>query len=232
MFFMCMWQFWLICVKLTKRCSNINHENNAKSATPKPHFLRETCQCDYTRREHHCICHHGPGLNNISQVGIPNRATWKCNESNEVWLKMTHYCTREKGHTCQCSSSDLGEWWPITAVIQTFSLVLSLSWWRHQMETFSALLASCAGNSPVTGEFPAQRPVTRNLDLFFGLRLNKQSNKQSWDWWFEMPSCSSWRHCNDVAVFVSKAISNLLKVTFLTPCSNMPMNAFRILFSK
>ena len=31
------------------------------------------------------------------------------------------------------------------------------------METFSALLAICAGNSPVTGEFPAQRPVTRNL---------------------------------------------------------------------
>ena len=41
------------------------------------------------------------------------------------------------------------------------------SWWRHQMETFSALLALCAGNSPVTGEFPAQRPVTRNFDGFF-----------------------------------------------------------------
>ena len=35
--------------------------------------------------------------------------------------------------------------------------------WRHQMEPFSALLAICAGNSPVTGEFPAQRPVTRRL---------------------------------------------------------------------
>ena len=31
------------------------------------------------------------------------------------------------------------------------------------METFSALLALCAGNSPVPGEFPAQRPVTRAL---------------------------------------------------------------------
>ena len=29
-----------------------------------------------------------------------------------------------------------------------------MSWWRHQMETFSALLALFAGNSPVTGEFP------------------------------------------------------------------------------
>ena len=34
------------------------------------------------------------------------------------------------------------------------------------METFSALLALCAGNSPVTGEFPAQRPVTQSFDVF------------------------------------------------------------------
>ena len=40
------------------------------------------------------------------------------------------------------------------------------------METFSALLAICAGNSPVTSEFPAQRPVTRSFDVFFGLCLN------------------------------------------------------------
>ena len=38
------------------------------------------------------------------------------------------------------------------------------------METFSALLALCVGNSPVTGEFPAQRSVTRSLDVFFDLR--------------------------------------------------------------
>ena len=33
------------------------------------------------------------------------------------------------------------------------------------METFSALLAISAGNSPVTGEFPAQRPVTQSFDV-------------------------------------------------------------------
>ena len=38
------------------------------------------------------------------------------------------------------------------------------------METFSVLLAICAGNSPVSGEFPAQRPVTRSFDVFFDLR--------------------------------------------------------------
>ena len=40
------------------------------------------------------------------------------------------------------------------------------------METFSALLAIRAGNSQVTGEFPAQRPVTRSFDAFFDLHLN------------------------------------------------------------
>ena len=42
------------------------------------------------------------------------------------------------------------------------------------METFSVLLAICAGNSPVTSELSAQRPVTRGFDVFFDPRLNKQ----------------------------------------------------------
>ena len=70
------------------------------------------------------------------------------------------------------------------------------TWWRHQMETFSALLAICAGNSPVSGEFPTQRPVMRSFDVFFDLRLNKRLSKQRWCWWFEMLSRPLWRHCN------------------------------------
>ena len=72
-----------------------------------------------------------------------------------------------------------------------------IPWWRHQMETFSALLAICAGNSPVPGEFPTQRPVTRSFDVFFDLRLNKRLSKHSWGWWFETLSRPLWRHCND-----------------------------------
>ena len=45
------------------------------------------------------------------------------------------------------------------------------------METISALLAICDGNSPVTGEFPAQRQVTRGFDVFYDLRLNKRLGK-------------------------------------------------------
>ena len=69
--------------------------------------------------------------------------------------------------------------------------------WRHQMETLAALLAFCAGNSPATGEFPTQRPVTQSLDVFFHLHLNKRLGKQSCGWWFETPSCPLWRHRNE-----------------------------------
>ena len=78
------------------------------------------------------------------------------------------------------------------------------TWWRHQMETFSALLALCVGNSPVTGEFPAQRPVTRSFDASFDLRLNKRLHKQSWGRWFETPSRSLWRHRNDLCIVSAK----------------------------
>ena len=66
--------------------------------------------------------------------------------------------------------------------------------WRHQMETFSALLTICAGNSPVPGKFPTQRPVTRSFDVFFDLRLNKRLSKQSWGWCFQTLSRPLWRH--------------------------------------
>ena len=50
------------------------------------------------------------------------------------------------------------------------------------METFSALLAICAGNSPVPVEFPTQRPVTRGVDVFFDLRPNKRLSTHWWGW--------------------------------------------------
>ena len=67
------------------------------------------------------------------------------------------------------------------------------SWWRHQIEIFSALLAICAGNSPVPREFPAQRPVTWSFDVFFDRHPNKGLSKQWRGWWFETLSCPLWR---------------------------------------
>ena len=96
--------------------------------------------------------------------------------------------------------SGIGEschWWGRQVVWQSSrSTLYNFPWWRHQMETFSALLAICAGNSPVPGEFPAQRPVTRSFDVFFDLHPNKRLSKQWWGWWFGTLSCPLWRHRN------------------------------------
>ena len=72
-------------------------------------------------------------------------------------------------------------------------LLSIVSWLRHQMDAFSSLLAICAGNSPVTGEFPAQRPVTRSFDFFYLIctRINGWVNhRESGD------LTSLWRHRN------------------------------------
>ena len=100
--------------------------------------------------------------------------------------------------------------------------VHSSPWWRHQTETLSALLALCAGDSPVTGEFRSQRPVTQSFDIFFDLHLNKRLSKQWRCWWFEMPSCSLWRHCNDTLIIgtsglchVSMNLSHCIAISFV-----------------
>ena len=100
--------------------------------------------------------------------------------------------------------SQVGDAWTTTASPRGRCLKLSehglrvglYPWWCHEMETFSTLLALCAGNSPVTSEFPAHRQVTRSCDVFFDPRPNKRLSKQSRRWWFETASCPLWRDCN------------------------------------
>ena len=71
------------------------------------------------------------------------------------------------------------------------------TWRRHQMETFSALLALC-----YLEDFTDQRwiPLTKASDaelwFVFDLHLTKQLSKQSWSRWFRAPSGSLWRNCN------------------------------------
>ena len=64
------------------------------------------------------------------------------------------------------------------------------------LETLGRLSALRPGNSPMTGKFPAQRPVTRSFNVFFDLRLNQHLSKQWRRRWFETPSGSLWRYCN------------------------------------
>ena len=100
------------------------------------------------------------------------------------------------------SSLKLVVWiWYYNTVQQLFIPLLNYlsgeSWWSHQMEISSALLVLCKGNhqSPVDPCPPPQRPVTRNFDVLFDLRIKRRLSKQSKRWWIETPFRSLWRHC-------------------------------------
>ena len=93
-----------------------------------------------------------------------------------------------------------------------------VTWSSNQMESFSVLLVLCAGNSPVTSEFHAQRPVTRSFNVFFDLCLNKHLSKQSWGWWFETLSHPLWHHSNEswVPEVLEVCGVNLYRICFLS----------------
>ena len=115
-------------------------------------------------------------------------------------LKMHDHVYTWWHNAAYLSDYQVGYWASVHEAKLRFITKSRETWWHHQMGTLSALLALCAGNSPVTGEFPAQRPVTRSFDAFFDLRQNKRLSKQSRGWWFETPSRSLWCHCNVLRV--------------------------------
>ena len=77
------------------------------------------------------------------------------------------------------------------------------------------VLALRAGNSPVTGEFPSQRQVTRWFDVSFDLRLNKHLGKQWRRRRFETPSSSLWRSCNGFLLLLLQLLLFLLLLMLL-----------------
>ena len=124
---------------------------------------------------------------------------------------------------CSCTEMEMSSfWWHF---LHWLLCTGRCPWWRHQMKTFSALLAICAGNSPVPGVFPTQRPVTRSFDVLFDLRLNKRLSKPSWGWWFETPSRPLWRHRNakwqcpvQPVTKMSSKLCYFIKITFPFCC--------------
>ena len=81
----------------------------------------------------------------------------------------------------------------ISTGVRVLNTMRPRPWCRHQMESFSALLALFRG---MTGGFPSQRLVTWSFDVFFDLRQNKRLRKQLKPWWFETPPRPLLRHCN------------------------------------
>ena len=88
-----------------------------------------------------------------AMVKIDTRETWTEKQTEGQWIGDNRYWLRKN-----------------TSVLHVFPLirmchdyVYGISWWCHRIESFSALLALYERNSPVTGEFPPQRPVTWNF---------------------------------------------------------------------
>ena len=90
----------------------------------------------------------------------------------------------------------LSKYWPDNLRPNAWSGICQYAMMTSSNGNIFRVIGICAGNSPVPGEFPTQRPVTRSFDVFFDLRLNKRLSKQSWGWWFETLSPPLWRHCN------------------------------------
>ena len=105
-----------------------------------------------------------------------------------VWFKMWRF----RFIMCRFWCTKVPMWLVIPEMHISHQLIIMTSW----NENFCALLALCAGSSPVTGELPSQRQVTRSFDASFDLRLNKWLSKKSSRRWFETPWLSLGRHCN------------------------------------
>ena len=153
-----------------------------------------------------------PSISRCIHIVYRHKNVWEYQWSNFIYNCLStfiHYvcckdalldCSPPGGEGCE-SLTRVDE--IIDYLFENFKWKFSIPWWRHEMETFSALLALCVGNSPVTDEFPSERLVTPSFDVFFDEGLNKQLSKQSRHQWFEMASRSLWRQCNAAIILIT-----------------------------
>ena len=137
---------------------------------------------------------------NIIYIGPNTNVAWHCTSRDHkmlsnalVWIGLA--IAKIQPSQCLCTNHTFGA----RAIRDGFyghdgQTKITLLLYRPIMTSSNGNI--CAGNSPVHGEFPAQRPVTRSFDAFFDMRPNKRLSKQSWGWWFGTPSRSLWRHRN------------------------------------
>ena len=147
----------------------------------------------------------------ISHNGITKRVTWIAHQKRSIGLYSNVHVTCNSP-LIFTSDTVIGEhFWRIPSrgiwLIYFICDIAMLMYFLHVLCRPKTMMTSsngnifrgtglCAGNSPVTSEFPSQKPVTRSFDVFFDLHLNKLLSKQSWGWWCETPPRSLWRHCN------------------------------------
>ena len=110
-----------------------------------------------------------------------------------IWSDLTVICNKSHWSPTNYQSID-SPWspWIRTLRCPTQFRAYSVKHWHPMMTSSNGnifrVTGHLCGNSPVPGEFPTQKPVTRSFDVFFDLRLNKRLSKQSWGRWLETSS--------------------------------------------
>ena len=113
--------------------------------------------------------------------------------ASPVYLHLMPYSLVESFPSCPLLPAFVSCCCPVCNMTEDSELgsneVLYRTLWHHNMQTFSALLASCKGNPPVTIWFPSKWGGNTGFDVFFDVSLNKLWNKQLICQWFEVPWC-------------------------------------------
>ena len=103
------------------------------------------------------------------------------------WSWEQVWASERRCYTCILSLAE-------TLLIRSIHQKQNITWWRHQMETFSPLLVLCAENSPVNVKSPHKGQWRGAMLFSLIFALDKRPSKQSWGWLFETPSRTKWRH--------------------------------------
>ena len=69
-------------------------------------------------------------------------------------------------------------------------------WWRYGMGIFSALLALCEGNPPITGGFPSQSASDAEIWCFLSCTYEQTIEQTQGRRWFQTPWPSLACHCD------------------------------------
>ena len=127
--------------------------------TLKPYFIRQSTSC-LTQLAEPDVTAWNSGVWPASSRRLRSMSPSACFRSSATSRSRPYKQAHERAHRPTTSQ------WPTWNRIK-LEVSLGVTGWRHQMETFSVLLALSAGNSPVTGDFLLHRPVTRSFDVFF-----------------------------------------------------------------
>ena len=129
------------------------------------------------------------GNESVARHTLKNMMIWQSTTYFIWWVPPQHCCKNayqiaQRSDNFKLTSRDCGVskfiemWWENFLPPDALDMFCIVPW-RHQMGTFSALLALCEGNPPVTVGLPSQRPATRIFGVFFDVSLKKRLNKQS-----------------------------------------------------